>query len=83
MKTKILFIGTADFGVPVLEALANNKENEIKAITQPDRKGGRGKKIIFSPIKKIAILKKIDLYRANKNRLKKIRDILTRVIHPC
>ena len=63
MKTKILFIGTADFGIPVLEALASNKDNEIRAITQPDRKGGRGKKIIFSPIKKIAMLKKIDIFQ--------------------
>ena len=38
-------MGTADFGGPVLEKLADNKENKIAVITQPDRPQGRGRKI--------------------------------------
>ena len=49
---KIIFIGTADFGGPVLEKLADNRENKIAVITQPDRPQGRGRKILPTPIKK-------------------------------
>lgn len=52
-EAKIVFMGTPDFAVPVLEGLIKNYD--VKAVvTQPDRKVGREGKITKSPIKKIA-----------------------------
>jgi methionyl-tRNA formyltransferase len=60
---KVIFMGTADFGGPVLEKLADNKENKIAVITQPDRPQGRGRKILPPPIKKIALDKGLKVFQ--------------------
>lgn len=49
--TSIIFMGTPEFSVPVLEGLINHGY-EIKAVvTQPDKKVGRKQKITKSPAK--------------------------------
>jgi len=60
---KIIFMGTADFGVPVLEKLADSRENKIAVVTQPDRPQGRGRKILPTPIKKIALDKGLEIFQ--------------------
>ena len=60
---KIIFMGTADFGVPVLEKLADSRESKIAIITQPDRPQGRGRKILPTPIKKIALDKGLEVFQ--------------------
>jgi methionyl-tRNA formyltransferase len=60
---KIIFMGTADFGGPVLEKLAEGRENKIAVITQPDRPQGRGRKILPTPIKKIALDKGLEVFQ--------------------
>ncbi|MBU4226643.1 methionyl-tRNA formyltransferase [bacterium] len=60
---KIIFMGTADFGGPVLEKLADSRENKIVVITQPDRPKGRGRKILPTPIKKIALDKGLEVFQ--------------------
>ena len=60
---KIIFMGTADFGGPVLEKLADSKENKIVVVTQPDRPQGRGRKILPTPIKKTALDKGLELFQ--------------------
>lgn len=53
-ELKIVFMGTPDFSVPVLEGLL--EKYKIRAIvTQPDKKIGREGKIVFSPVKKVAL----------------------------
>ena len=52
---KIIFIGTAEFGLPAFKALAENKNFEIiLVITQPDKPVGRKQLIIPSCIKTAA-----------------------------
>ena len=46
---KVIFMGTPDFSVPVLEALAKNHE-VICVYTQPPRPAGRGNKLLESPV---------------------------------
>jgi|SRR5665648_10762 len=60
---KIIFMGTADFGAPVLERLANSEENKVMVITQPDRPQGRGRKILPTPIKKVALDKGLEVFQ--------------------
>ena len=53
-ELQIVFMGTPEFSVPVLEALIKNYK--VKAIvTQPDRINGRNNKIMFSPVKQVGI----------------------------
>jgi len=84
MQTRIIFIGTAEFGVPVLKAIIKNKENNIQVITQPDRIGGRGNKILPPPVKKVAMLYNIEIMQPeNINEpeiVKKIIDLKPDII---
>jgi len=50
MATKIVFMGSPEFSLPTLEALAE-KHNLIGVVTQPDRPFGRGKKLQAPPVK--------------------------------
>jgi len=51
-KTKIIFIGTAEFGLPAFKALLDDQSFEVVlAITQPDKPAGRKQLIASSPIK--------------------------------
>ncbi len=53
---RIVFFGTPEFAVTTLEKLINCENHDVIAVvTQPDKKRGRGNKIIPSPIKEIAI----------------------------
>ena len=51
---KVVFMGTPDFSVPILEYLINNT-NVVLVVTQPDKEVGRDKKISYSPVKKVAV----------------------------
>ena len=53
---RIVFMGTPEFAVPVLEKLSQTDKIEIVAVvTQPDRPRGRGKQLTFSPVKEKAL----------------------------
>ena len=53
-ELRIVFMGTPEFSVPILESLINNYK--VKAvITQPDKQVGRSGKIVFPPVKKKAL----------------------------
>ena len=50
---RILFMGTPDFAVPVLEILT--KHHQVLAVVcQPDRPKGRGHGVVFPPVKEYA-----------------------------
>ncbi len=51
---RIVFMGTPDFAVPVLNALIDGPDRVIGVVCQPDRKRGRGKKLMPPPTKVIA-----------------------------
>ena len=53
---RIVFMGTPDFAVPSLQRLVEGGYNVVGVITATDKLGGRGrKKLIESPVKKLAI----------------------------
>lgn len=55
MTKKIVFMGTPQFSVPILEALSEHADYDIQAVvTQPDRKVGRKKKLTAPPVKQTA-----------------------------
>ena len=61
----IIFMGTPDFSVPVLEGLISNYK--VRAIvTQPDKPVGRGGEVRYSPIKEVALKHDILCLQPNK-----------------
>lgn len=51
---KIIFMGTPDFAVPCLKALAKSNHEVAAVFTQPDKPKGRGYKMIPTPVKTAA-----------------------------
>lgn len=52
---RVVFAGTPDFSVPVLRALIDSRHTVAGVYTQPDRPAGRGRKLVASPVKKLAL----------------------------
>lgn len=52
---RIVFFGTPGFAVPSLDALIDSGHDIIAVVTQPDRRSGRGMKLIPSAIKERAL----------------------------
>lgn len=51
---RVVFMGTPDFSVPTLKALAKGGHEILGVFTQPDRPAGRGRKLKPSPVKAAA-----------------------------
>ena len=63
----VVFMGTPDFAVPVLEMLIE-KTNVVMVVTQPDKEVGRKKELVYSPVKKVALEHKIPVFQPIKIR---------------
>ena len=63
---KILFMGTPDIASGCLQELIDKKYDIIGVVTQPDKQVGRGKKIVFSPVKQVAIENNLPVYQPIK-----------------
>ena len=50
---RIVFMGTPDFAVPSLQALARDHQ-VVGVVTQPDRPAGRGRRLVAPPVKEAA-----------------------------
>ena len=64
---RVVFMGTPDFAVPVLEKLIANT-NVILVVTQPDKEVGRHKILTPTPIKKVAMEHDIPVFQPSKIR---------------
>ncbi|MBO5227123.1 MAG: methionyl-tRNA formyltransferase [Ruminococcus sp.] len=60
---RIVFMGTPDFAVPCLRALADNGHDVSAVFTQPDKPKGRGYKMIPTPVKAAAQEYDIPVYQ--------------------
>lgn len=62
---KIVFMGTPDFSVPVLEMLIDNY-NVVGIVTQPDKPVGRTGKLSITPVKEVALQNNIKVFQPAK-----------------
>jgi len=46
----VVFMGSPEFALPTLEALASSPHRVLAVVTQPDRPSGRGRKLTPSPV---------------------------------
>ena len=73
---RIVFMGTPDFSVPTLDALVHSRHEVVGVYTQPDREQGRGKKIVFSPVKTYALSAGIPVFQPKNLRKQETVDAL-------
>lgn len=63
---KVIFMGTPDFAVPCLDMLVKEGHEVCLVVTQPDKPKGRGKKMLFPPVKEKAIEYGIEVFQPVK-----------------
>jgi methionyl-tRNA formyltransferase len=52
---RVVFAGTPDFSVPVLQSILDSGHAVVAVYTQPDRPAGRGRKLRPGPVKQLAL----------------------------
>jgi len=63
---RIVFFGTPSFALPTLQSLLEGRDEVVGVVTQPDREKGRGRKIVVSPVKELALQKGLFLLQPEK-----------------
>ena len=58
---RIVFMGTPEFAVTILNDILDNKFNVVGVITAPDKPAGRGQKLSQSDVKKYAFEKELNI----------------------
>lgn len=76
---KIVFMGTPDFAVGTLEALIQAGHELIGVVTQPDKPKGRGKSLMATPVKEVALKHQIPVYQPQKVRETEFTENLRRL----
>lgn len=75
-------MGTPDFAVPVLQGLIDAKEHEVTAVvTQPDKARGRSGKLVFTPVKEVAVKNEVPVYTPKRVKEPEFVDQLRQI--PC
>lgn len=65
---RVVFMGTPDFSVPTLEKIIEAGHEVIGVVTQPDKAKGRGKKVLFPPVKETALAHDLPVYQPRRAR---------------
>lgn len=74
---RIVFMGTPDFAVASLKALAEQGTDEIVGVfTQPDRPKGRGQKMLMTPVKEYALEKGYEVYQPQRVKTPEVIELL-------
>ena len=73
---KIVFMGTPDIAATCLKQLLTDGFDVVAAYTQPDRPKGRGMKMVFSPVKEVAMAAGIPVYQPENFREQETVDAL-------
>lgn len=73
---RVVFMGTPDFAVPVLEALTESKHEVVAVVTQPDKRKGRGKEMQYAPVKTAALNHGIEVYQPAKVKDEEFQNVL-------
>ncbi|MEG4442249.1 methionyl-tRNA formyltransferase [Microcoleus sp. AT9_B5] len=75
---KIIFFGTPDFAVPTLSSLLSHPEFEVVGVvTQPDKRRGRGNKLMPSPVKDVALNHSLPVWQPR--RIKKDAETIAKL----
>ncbi|TJY27745.1 methionyl-tRNA formyltransferase [Lentilactobacillus buchneri] len=64
--TTVVFMGTPQFAVPILQGLLDQKYDILCVVTQPDRPVGRKHRISQSPVKQAAVANHLPVFQPEK-----------------
>jgi methionyl-tRNA formyltransferase len=78
MQDRIIFMGTSDFAVPILEQLAL-KTKVLEVVSQPDRKVGRKQELQAPPVKEKALKHDLCVYQPEKLKSQEVLDHFQRL----
>lgn len=77
-------MGTPQFAVPVLDALAGSRWRPVLVVTQPDRPAGRGRKLTPPPVKQLATNRGIEVAQpvnpADQSFIEQVRSLQPSVV---
>lgn len=86
IKNKVIFMGTPKIAAVCLAAILEQPDYEVVAVVcQPDKPIGRHKEIIYSPVKELALSRKILVLQDAKvsNLFDKIKELKPDLIFTC
>jgi methionyl-tRNA formyltransferase len=63
---RIVFFGTPSFALPTLQSLLDGCDPVVGIVTQPDREKGRGRKVVLSPVKELALRHGLNIFQPEK-----------------
>lgn len=70
---KIIFMGTASFGLPTLQNILQSKQHQIVAVyTKPPQVAGRGQKMQLTPVHQLAIEHNLPVFTAENLKEKSV-----------
>ena len=76
---RVVFMGTPDIAATCLKKILDDGFNVVGVYTQPDRPKGRGMKMVFSPVKELAVANNIPVLQPENFRsdetVQQLRDL--------
>ncbi len=60
---RVVFMGTPDIAATCLKRILDDGSDVVAVYTQPDRPKGRGMKLVYSPVKEVAMAAEIPVYQ--------------------
>jgi methionyl-tRNA formyltransferase len=76
VRVRVVFMGSPEFAVPCLEALAGVHE-VVLAVSQPDKPAGRGAQLAAPAVKTAALARGIPILQPRSARTGELRDAMT------
>lgn len=76
---RVVFMGTPEFSVPTLETLIASEHEVIAVVTQPDKPKGRGKAVLYTPVKEKALEYNIPVYQPVKVKSEEFVEVLRKL----
>lgn len=73
---KVMFFGTPEYAVPVLNSIINSRHEVVAVVSQPDKPVGRSNKPKFTPVKALAVEHNIPVFQFEKIRKDDISELL-------
>src|SRR5688572_7238440 len=74
---RLVFFGTPHFAVPSLEQLIQSRNQVVGVVTQPDRRRGRGQRVMDSPVKAAALAHQIPVFQPDRLREPSVGSMLS------
>ena len=79
---RVIFMGTDNFAAPVLKTVIDSEVELACVITQPDRPRGRKLKVVYSPVKEVALENNLPLYQPERVREKEFVEKVLKGLNP-